>query len=584
MLNFVVDLNLPFSTIQQPSFKNMINTIAGKDISIPSTTVFMNFLKAQYDEMKSKLASLLDKQKYLCVTADVWSSRAQSYLGLTVHFINNDLERESFVLAFKQIQKRQTNDVLASEMHKVLQEYGITVSKITHIVTDGGSSFCKAFKVYGRGSDHLAENSEFNDDVEGVVENAPFMQFDDGEHFFSNIIQFDSDEDSELLSLENEMELIDERDAIIDEQDAENDIFDAEDNAAVNEIQLPPHRRCLSHILNLIGSNFEKNLSGRAKTAFVTTFSKLQTIWVFPRKSSQAKTFATEVLGCVLKIPCETRWNSKYDAVKHVFDLKPKINEYVDKLKENIHRASHMPKITNEDWVVISAYLKVMEPVATSLDILQSERNGDQGLIVPALLTMRHNIAQVTGGTLSRHFQEAMMNAVDHRFSKYLNINEINRELVVAAISSPKFKFDFIENDDDCSVARKFLIEECIKLSPNQNDENEPNIESQTTVGHFLSFASRRNMRRKSVEQAIEEEIDRYLSDDRTENKTLNYYPHVREVYIKFNTTLASSAVVERVFSQSALIFTPRRNRILSANFEYALLLKFNRKILCTNM
>lgn len=84
--------------------------------------------------------------------------------------------------------------------------------------------------------------------------------------------------------------------------------------------------------------------------------------------------------------------------------------------------------------------------------------------------------------------------------------------------------------------------------------------------------------------QAIEEETDRYLSDDRTENKMFDSYAHVREVYIKFNTTLAFSAVVQRVFSQSALIFTPRRNRLLSVNFEYALILKFNRKIFSTNM
>lgn len=143
-----MDLNLPFSTIQHPSFSEMLSTAAGRDLSLPSTTLFMKFLKEQYDEMRKRLRLLLDKQKYLCITTDVWSSRAQSYLGMTVHFINENFERESYVLSFRQLHHKQTYKELTSEIVAVLKEYGIVVDKITHIVTDGGSAFCKAFKVF----------------------------------------------------------------------------------------------------------------------------------------------------------------------------------------------------------------------------------------------------------------------------------------------------------------------------------------------------------------------------------------------------------------------------------------------------
>lgn len=82
-----------------------------------------------------------------------------------------------------------------------------------------------------------------------------------------------------------------------------------------------------------------------------------------------------------------------------------------------------------------------------------------------------------------------------------------------------------------------------------------------------------------SLEQSVEAEVERYLNGDQQENKILNEYPYIREVYLRHNTTLCSSAAIERVFSQSALIFTPRRNRIHSTNFEYALLLKLNKKL-----
>ena len=86
--------------------------------------------------MQHKLSELLSKQEYICVTCDVWSSRAQAYLGMSVHFINDNFERESFVLAFRQLKYKQTNVVMATEMTKVLKEYGIDVEKVTNIVTD----------------------------------------------------------------------------------------------------------------------------------------------------------------------------------------------------------------------------------------------------------------------------------------------------------------------------------------------------------------------------------------------------------------------------------------------------------------
>lgn len=147
LLRFIVDSNLPFSTIQQTSFSDLLNTVAGREVSLPSNTSFMNFLKNQFDDMRKRLRALLEKQKYICITTDVWSSKAQSYLGMTVHFINERFERESYVLSFRQLKHKQTYEVLTSEIVAVMKEYGIDVDKITHILTDGGSAFCKAFKV-----------------------------------------------------------------------------------------------------------------------------------------------------------------------------------------------------------------------------------------------------------------------------------------------------------------------------------------------------------------------------------------------------------------------------------------------------
>lgn len=54
----------------------------------------------------------------------------------------------------------------------------------------------------------------------------------------------------------------------------------------------------------------------------------------------------------------------------------------------------------------------------------------------------------------------------------------------------------------------------------------------------------------------------------------------LKSVLINYNTTLSSSAPVERVFSQTSLIFTPRRNRLSADSFEKIVFLKHNKKLL----
>lgn len=243
---------------------------------------------------------------------------------------------------------------------------------------------------------------------------------------------------------------------------------------AASNIVSPGQRRCMSHQLNLVPSYFEKELSGRAKTAFISVMGKLQTIWVFPRRSSYAKKIAKEVLGCSLKLPCETRRNSKFDAIKHVYDLESKINPYIHELKDTIIGAAHLPKLSNDDWTVIVSYLKVMDPIGISLDKLQ-------GYILPTIRTMRHKVNEVDGGTCTKSFKEAMLKVIDRRFKNYLEINECSRELVVAAICIPRFKADFIEDEFEVDVARKMLISECVKRSSqiNPSEQAQDNLSSQ---------------------------------------------------------------------------------------------------------
>lgn len=108
-----------------------------------------------------------------------------------------------------------------------------------------------------------------------------------------------------------------------------------------------------------------------------------------------------------------------------------------------------------------------MGPIAQSLNRLQSEKNGSQGMIMPILLSMRYHITSLEGSNLLGSFKKVMIDVIQERFDNYFNVNEMNRELVLASVTHPTFKTNFIQYDFEEKIAREILKSECYKFSQN---------------------------------------------------------------------------------------------------------------------
>lgn len=81
----------------------------------------------------------------------------------------------------------------------------------------------------------------------------------------------------------------------------------------------------------------------------------------------------------------------------------------------------------------------------------------------------------------------------------------------------------------------------------------------------------------KSNAQESSKELEGYLACSADNTGLLKTFPSICKLYIRLNTPLPSSAACERLFSTAGLLFSPRRARMDSSNFENQLLLKLNR-------
>ncbi len=107
----------------------------------------------------------LQNALYVCTTADMWSSRQRNFIGMTVHWLVDDFNRRSACLAIRRFKGSHTYDVIAKAINDIHSEFNIS-KKVSITITDSGSNFLKAFRVFGPTTNEqdLSENSE---DCEG---------------------------------------------------------------------------------------------------------------------------------------------------------------------------------------------------------------------------------------------------------------------------------------------------------------------------------------------------------------------------------------------------------------------------------
>jgi hypothetical protein len=132
-----------------------MGSVIGK-LVVKKRTFFSERLQIEYSNTKTSLILALESALHVSTTADAWTARRRSFIGMTVHLLGPDMLRHSACLAVRRLIGSHTFDVIAKTIESIHKEFGIH-SKVNCTITDNGSNFLKAFNVFGPDTATISE-------------------------------------------------------------------------------------------------------------------------------------------------------------------------------------------------------------------------------------------------------------------------------------------------------------------------------------------------------------------------------------------------------------------------------------------
>lgn len=174
----------------------------------------------------------LEKATNVGVTIDLWSTRQKSYLGETIHWFDESLNRKSACLAIRRVKGSHTFDVLGRVIEEIHLQFNI-VKKLSVETTDNGSNFLKAFREFGSGlkaptDEQLPDSDSDSNNEDDIIYISLGDIFDEFDYQEGGVNQ--------SVNARN--------------NNNEQDRFEGH-NSSLQPL-LPPTTRCACHLLNLV--------------------------------------------------------------------------------------------------------------------------------------------------------------------------------------------------------------------------------------------------------------------------------------------------------------------------------------------
>ena len=500
-------------------------------------------------------------------------------------FVDGSLK--SYALSFLPMYGSHTANLLLQTYENAIGMFDIE-GKLVRLVTDNASNNLKAFQnliIPGFESyfcDDDGDEGESDLDQDGHVEG----DYDD---YNGSITTDDGSKLSQLIQIS----------------------FD--NIATSNESLRVP---CFAHTIQLVVCDGLKQIS--CLQPAMTKVSKIAKL------SHKSTVFAEklEQLGKSIPTANKTRWNSQFHTVEKTLRIpSTELNDILVSIKRK-----DLCLLT-KNYQMLNEFLSLLTLFADATTIIQSENTPSISLVGPTILSIYYDLLDEQSNiTFTSSLCQTLINSLISRFGglleetgvdidksiKQKNTSELYKDplFIYAPFLDGKFKLNWImesplpleKKTRVCDKIKGLVYDHCVLLQHDKqsaprrgtdiihDEEGTTTTISKSTTPKRKSLFS--NIEKKDTKRAkvdnygfIKDEIDAYLHGDTTDgNRFLlisgsNQYKSLSLLAKKVLCVPATSAPVERIFSQSGFIFRQHRAKMSRKTLQMLTMLKCNKDL-----
>jgi len=149
LMNYIVKSMKPLHTVDDLNFIELCRGL-DSSIKVMSRRTLSRKIEEDSISVTEQLLQVFQNVKFICTTADIWSTKHRSFMGVTAHWIDeNTLQRHGAVLACKRFKGTHNYIRIANLLFEINMQYNLKCNQVVSMVTDNGTNFVKAFKEFG---------------------------------------------------------------------------------------------------------------------------------------------------------------------------------------------------------------------------------------------------------------------------------------------------------------------------------------------------------------------------------------------------------------------------------------------------
>ncbi|XP_031635544.1 uncharacterized protein LOC116348631 [Contarinia nasturtii] len=238
--------------------------------------------------------------------------------------------------------------------------------------------------------------------------------------------------------------------------------------------------------------------------------------------------------------------------------------------KETLNEAlseCNIPIFTKNDMSFLKEYAVTLEPIATAIEYLQTNRY--YATLLPMVYSMRDNLIDVQNRVkLCLPHLKAILNSFEQIFAHLFDFdNEKCIPAIIATCTHPFFKMRWLKGDLKTLTNTNKILDLLVKVAKEFDD----GVRSEETDGRDMSISEQTQPQKKfkfsfdttsndeaSDETVIQMDFMSFLKkpcqNDETNLDELQFHPWVQKLFIRYNSILTSTTALEQSFPLTDLI------------------------------